>query len=41
LVVTDPNNSKTTSLTVVVSSTGVMVGATNYPTGTPIPVTVL
>jgi hypothetical protein len=40
IVVTDPNNSQTTSLTAVVSATGVMVGATNYPTGTPIPVTV-
>ena len=40
IVVTDPNNSQTTTLTAVVSATGVMVGATNYPTGTPIPVTV-
>jgi hypothetical protein len=41
IVVTDPNNAKTsTPITAVVSATGVKVGATNYPTGTPIPVTV-
>jgi len=42
IVVTDPNNGKTSApITAVVSSTQVSVGATNYPTGTPIPVTVL
>ena len=41
IVVTDPNNGQTSApITAVVSSTQVSVGATNYPTGTPIPVTV-
>jgi hypothetical protein len=40
VTVTDPNNSRTTSVTMVVSASGVTVGATNYPTGTPVPVTV-
>lgn len=40
VVVTDPNAAKTVSTTMVVSSTGVMVGATNYPTGAQVPVTV-
>ena len=41
IVVTDPNNGRTSApITAVVSPTQVSVGATNYPTGTPIPVTV-
>ncbi len=41
IVVTNPNNGHTSApITAVVSTTGVMVGATNYPTLTPIPVTV-
>lgn len=40
IVVTDPNNAKTTTITAVVTATGVTVGATTYPTGTAVPVTV-
>jgi hypothetical protein len=41
IVITDPNNGQTTTLSgAVVSSSGVTVGGTNYPTNTPIPVTV-
>jgi hypothetical protein len=38
--VTDLNNGQSVSSTMVVSASGVMVGATNYPSGTPVPVTV-
>ena len=41
IVVTDPNNGKTSApITAVVSADRGQVGATNYPTGTAIPVTV-
>ncbi|HTZ09019.1 MAG TPA: hypothetical protein VMB72_08095 [Acidimicrobiales bacterium] len=38
--VTDTKNSATTSTTMVVNASGVTVGSTTYPTGTPVPVTV-
>jgi Tfp pilus assembly protein PilV len=38
--VKDLNNGQSVSSTMVVSASGVMVGATNYPSGTPVPVTV-
>jgi hypothetical protein len=42
IVITDPNNGRTATLpaAAVVGSTQVSVGASNYPTGTAIPVTV-
>ncbi|HUO49176.1 MAG TPA: hypothetical protein VMU09_10110, partial [Acidimicrobiales bacterium] len=38
VTVTDPGNHQHTTLTAVVSATGVTVGGTTYPTGTPVPV---
>ena len=40
IVVTDPSNHQTTSLTATVTASGVTVGSTTYPTGTAVPVSV-
>jgi hypothetical protein len=40
VVVTDPGNNQTTTLTAVVGSSGVTAGGTTYPPGTPVPVAV-